>query len=312
MYGLRAFKQGKTRHSQLLMRGRIFAQGFTVVAIIFGVFTTAAKSKPWRPSTTHPPLPLDWYFLSGQNVDSCSLVLTLCNGQRYLLFVWQWLYYWSSNNIMSSVLSKLFFLANVYINVPWWHQPCRMSSFSVLGFQNITPDWISTFNVCSRSCCSLLKTGSKTCFCTGAIRQVIKNKIKACLCKHGSTGEGLQTGTAQCLALPRATCTFTFPLNILQHPLRWTWLLHRATGFAPLVSELKPYLLREQTPAQQAVVALCSPHLTLELPLLLLLKFHRSESFHKIISSREVDYRLTSKTKKLLCLSIYRSMRSIK
>ncbi|XP_014068828.1 HIG1 domain family member 2A [Salmo salar] len=43
MYGLRAFKQGKTRQSQLLMRGRIFAQGFTVVAIIFGVFTTALK-----------------------------------------------------------------------------------------------------------------------------------------------------------------------------------------------------------------------------------------------------------------------------
>ncbi|XP_047440762.1 HIG1 domain family member 2A, mitochondrial [Mugil cephalus] len=45
MYGLRAFHQGKTRQSQLLMRGRIFAQGFTVVAIIFGVFTTALKPK---------------------------------------------------------------------------------------------------------------------------------------------------------------------------------------------------------------------------------------------------------------------------
>ncbi|XP_060904659.1 HIG1 domain family member 2A, mitochondrial [Labrus mixtus] len=45
IYGLRAFHQGKTRQSQLLMRGRIFAQGFTVVAIIFGVFTTALKSK---------------------------------------------------------------------------------------------------------------------------------------------------------------------------------------------------------------------------------------------------------------------------
>ncbi|XP_038849316.1 HIG1 domain family member 2A-like [Salvelinus namaycush] len=43
MYGLRAFKQGKTRQSQLLMRGRIFAQGFTVVAVIFGVFTTALR-----------------------------------------------------------------------------------------------------------------------------------------------------------------------------------------------------------------------------------------------------------------------------
>ncbi|KAL6117858.1 higd2a [Pungitius sinensis] len=45
MYGLRAFHQGKTRNSQLLMRGRIFAQGFTVFAIIIGVFTTALKPK---------------------------------------------------------------------------------------------------------------------------------------------------------------------------------------------------------------------------------------------------------------------------
>ncbi|XP_033489208.1 HIG1 domain family member 2A, mitochondrial [Epinephelus lanceolatus] len=45
MYGLRAFHQGKTRQSQLLMRGRIFAQGFTVVAIIVGVFTTAVRPK---------------------------------------------------------------------------------------------------------------------------------------------------------------------------------------------------------------------------------------------------------------------------
>ncbi|CAL8355861.1 unnamed protein product [Merluccius merluccius] len=44
-YGLRAFHQGKTRQSQLLMRGRIFAQGFTVFAIIFGVFATALKPK---------------------------------------------------------------------------------------------------------------------------------------------------------------------------------------------------------------------------------------------------------------------------
>ncbi|XP_026186307.1 HIG1 domain family member 2A, mitochondrial [Mastacembelus armatus] len=45
IYGLRAFHQGKTRQSQLLMRGRIFAQGFTVVAIIVGVFATALKQK---------------------------------------------------------------------------------------------------------------------------------------------------------------------------------------------------------------------------------------------------------------------------
>ncbi|XP_068443210.1 HIG1 domain family member 2A, mitochondrial [Clinocottus analis] len=45
LYGLRAFNQGKTRQSQLSMRGRIFAQGFTVVALIFGVFTSARKPK---------------------------------------------------------------------------------------------------------------------------------------------------------------------------------------------------------------------------------------------------------------------------
>ncbi|XP_028315623.1 HIG1 domain family member 2A, mitochondrial [Gouania willdenowi] len=45
IYGLRAFHQGKTRQSQMLMRGRIFAQGFTVVAIIVGVLGTALKPK---------------------------------------------------------------------------------------------------------------------------------------------------------------------------------------------------------------------------------------------------------------------------
>ncbi|XP_010743026.2 HIG1 domain family member 2A, mitochondrial [Larimichthys crocea] len=45
MYGLRSFHQGKTRQSQLSMRARIFAQGFTVVAIIFGVVVTAVKRK---------------------------------------------------------------------------------------------------------------------------------------------------------------------------------------------------------------------------------------------------------------------------
>ncbi|XP_076595022.1 HIG1 domain family member 2A, mitochondrial [Chaetodon auriga] len=45
LYGLRAFHQGKTRQSQLLMRGRIFAQGFTIVAIIFGVVATSVKPK---------------------------------------------------------------------------------------------------------------------------------------------------------------------------------------------------------------------------------------------------------------------------
>ncbi|XP_013861567.1 HIG1 domain family member 2A, mitochondrial [Austrofundulus limnaeus] len=45
MFGLRAFHQGKTRQSQLLMRGRILAQGFTVIAIIAGVFVSAYKAK---------------------------------------------------------------------------------------------------------------------------------------------------------------------------------------------------------------------------------------------------------------------------
>ncbi|XP_051871130.1 HIG1 domain family member 2A, mitochondrial [Pristis pectinata] len=44
-YGLIAFKHGKTRQSQLLMRARIFAQGFTVAAILVGVVTTAMKRK---------------------------------------------------------------------------------------------------------------------------------------------------------------------------------------------------------------------------------------------------------------------------
>ncbi|CAN9514837.1 unnamed protein product [Ophioblennius macclurei] len=45
LYGLRAFHQGKTRRSQLLMRGRIFAQGFTVVALVVGVLGTTLKPK---------------------------------------------------------------------------------------------------------------------------------------------------------------------------------------------------------------------------------------------------------------------------
>ncbi|KAF7698423.1 HIG1 domain family member 2A, mitochondrial [Silurus meridionalis] len=45
IYGLRAFKQGKTHQSQMLMRTRIFAQGFTVVAIIVGVAAAALKPR---------------------------------------------------------------------------------------------------------------------------------------------------------------------------------------------------------------------------------------------------------------------------
>lgn len=50
IYGLRAFKQGKTRQSQLLMRTRIFAQGFTVVAIVVGVAAAALKPRQWNES----------------------------------------------------------------------------------------------------------------------------------------------------------------------------------------------------------------------------------------------------------------------
>ncbi|NP_001087828.1 HIG1 hypoxia inducible domain family member 2A S homeolog [Xenopus laevis] len=44
-YGLISFKQGKTRQSQLLMRTRILAQGFTVAAIMVGVVMTAMKPR---------------------------------------------------------------------------------------------------------------------------------------------------------------------------------------------------------------------------------------------------------------------------
>ncbi|KAM7417920.1 hypothetical protein PAMA_017531 [Pampus argenteus] len=44
-YGLRTFLHGKKKQSQIMMRGRVLAQGFTVVAIIVGVFTAALKRK---------------------------------------------------------------------------------------------------------------------------------------------------------------------------------------------------------------------------------------------------------------------------
>ncbi|XP_053318666.1 HIG1 domain family member 2A, mitochondrial [Spea bombifrons] len=44
-YGLISFKQGKTRQSQLMMRARILAQGFTVAAIMVGVLMTALKPR---------------------------------------------------------------------------------------------------------------------------------------------------------------------------------------------------------------------------------------------------------------------------
>ncbi|MEE6479882.1 hypothetical protein FKM82_012402 [Ascaphus truei] len=44
-YGLISFKQGNTQRSQMLMRTRIIAQGFTVAAIMVGVVMAAMKSR---------------------------------------------------------------------------------------------------------------------------------------------------------------------------------------------------------------------------------------------------------------------------
>ncbi|KAM8849013.1 HIG1 domain family member 2A, mitochondrial [Synchiropus picturatus] len=43
--GLRACYQQKTQQSQMLMRARVVAQGFTVVASIVGVFAAAMRNK---------------------------------------------------------------------------------------------------------------------------------------------------------------------------------------------------------------------------------------------------------------------------
>ncbi|KAL8212162.1 UNVERIFIED_CONTAM: HIG1 domain member 2A [Gekko kuhli] len=42
-YGLICFKRGKTRQSQMMMRARILAQGFTIAALMVGVVITAMK-----------------------------------------------------------------------------------------------------------------------------------------------------------------------------------------------------------------------------------------------------------------------------
>ncbi|KAL1122816.1 hypothetical protein AAG570_003142 [Ranatra chinensis] len=42
--GLYSFRRGEKRMSQLMMRGRILAQGFTVAALIGGVALTAMKT----------------------------------------------------------------------------------------------------------------------------------------------------------------------------------------------------------------------------------------------------------------------------
>ncbi|NXE53796.1 HIG2A protein, partial [Casuarius casuarius] len=44
-YGLINFKRGNIRRSQLMMRARILAQGFTFAALLGGMVVTAMKSR---------------------------------------------------------------------------------------------------------------------------------------------------------------------------------------------------------------------------------------------------------------------------
>ncbi|NXX76378.1 HIG2A protein, partial [Urocolius indicus] len=44
-YGLISFKRGNVRRSQLMMRARILAQGFTFAALLGGMAAAALKSK---------------------------------------------------------------------------------------------------------------------------------------------------------------------------------------------------------------------------------------------------------------------------
>lgn len=44
-YGLISFKRGNTRHSQLMMRARVVAQGFTVAALLGGMVATALRAR---------------------------------------------------------------------------------------------------------------------------------------------------------------------------------------------------------------------------------------------------------------------------
>ncbi|OXB61386.1 UNVERIFIED_CONTAM: hypothetical protein H355_008241 [Colinus virginianus] len=44
-YGLISFKRGNTRHSQLMMRARVVAQGFTLAAMLGGMVVTALKAR---------------------------------------------------------------------------------------------------------------------------------------------------------------------------------------------------------------------------------------------------------------------------
>ncbi|ELK03134.1 HIG1 domain family member 2A, mitochondrial [Pteropus alecto] len=45
-YGLYCFHRGQSQRSQLMMRTRIAAQGFTIVAILVGLAASALKSRP--------------------------------------------------------------------------------------------------------------------------------------------------------------------------------------------------------------------------------------------------------------------------
>lgn len=45
-YGLYCFHRGQSHRSQLMMRTRIAAQGFTVAAILLGLAASAMKSRP--------------------------------------------------------------------------------------------------------------------------------------------------------------------------------------------------------------------------------------------------------------------------
>ncbi|NWX84953.1 HIG2A protein, partial [Nothoprocta ornata] len=44
-WGLVSFKKGNVQRSQLLMRARVVAQGFTVAALLGGMAAAAAKSR---------------------------------------------------------------------------------------------------------------------------------------------------------------------------------------------------------------------------------------------------------------------------
>ncbi|NXL86160.1 HIG2A protein, partial [Alectura lathami] len=44
-YGLISFQRGNTRRSQLMMRARVVAQGFTFAALLGGMVATAVKSR---------------------------------------------------------------------------------------------------------------------------------------------------------------------------------------------------------------------------------------------------------------------------